>query len=110
MVRESICKIIYDKGLLLDSEYFFERDVVAKRFFTKRVMVGYFVLFDPLIKFIKKHTIIDKMLAYIVRKWIKHCMWVIEGRGKPTLIGKFGINKLLPFLKWLGEKKRKWMH
>jgi len=67
---KTACWVLYNKGLLNDTEIYNEVTFVAPKY-NKNIELGYITLIAPIIFVLNRTGLFDKIVLYFVKKWMK---------------------------------------
>ena len=67
--KDTICKILNNKGLLSDKEYSFETNEVAV-LYDELTFHGYLFILNPIIFLLKYTSFLDDFISYLAYKWM----------------------------------------
>ena len=68
--KDTICSVLYKKGLLSDEEYSFETNEVASNY-DELIFHGYLFVLNPIIFLLKNTSFTDRFVLYLVYKWME---------------------------------------
>ena len=68
--KETICKVLNNKGLISDKEYSFETNEVAI-LYDELTFRGYLFILRPIIITLKYTNFLDKVMTYLAFKWME---------------------------------------
>ncbi len=82
--RQTVCRVMNEKGLLSDHEYSFETEVVASQY-DEFTFSGYLVILGPVILLLKHFAFLDSFMMALIRQWMRvHSFREDAGSGSPV--------------------------
>ena len=100
--RETICRVLNNKGLLSDEEYSFETNEVAANY-DELIFHGYLFILNPIIFLLKRTSFMDRFVLYLVYKWMEIHYYKKEHNHEPRTFFRALANVCVYFAGAVGQ-------